>query len=128
MKKTLSIVGLLAVIAVSLGVVAKNLFVEEDDGYRSSRERALIKKYDKDGDGELNREERRAIEKDQEKRKFEYIKKFDSDGDGKLSRAEKEAAEKSMRSRKLEGAKKLKKSVGGKDGVKEFRELKSIKR
>ncbi len=112
MKKTLSLVGLLVVIAVSFGIVAKNLFIEEDDGYRSSRERALIKKFDKDGDGELNREERKAIEEAEAKERLEYLKKFDRDGDGKISREEKEAARDSMKERKLKGAKKLKASKG----------------
>ena len=128
MKTTLSIVGLLVVIAVCLGIVAKNVFIEEDDGYRSSRERALIKKFDKDGDGELNREERKAIEEAEAKRRLEYIKKFDRDGDGELSREEKEAAQGSMKGRKLEGAKKLKASNGDWGEKKERSERSSLKR
>ena len=108
MKKTVSIVALLAVIIVCLSIVAKNLFIEEDDGYRSSRERAMIKKFDKDGDGKLSREERRAIYKAEEKRKFEFIKKFDKDGDGKLSREEEKAADAAMKVRKLEAVKSAK--------------------
>ena len=104
MKKTASIVGLVAIIVTCLSIVVTNLFIPEDDGYRSSRERSLIKKFDKDGDGELNKEERRAIEKANLERKQAYIKKFDKDGDGKLSKAEEEAAEKASGNRKLNAA------------------------
>ena len=54
MKKKLSIFGLVAVIAVSFSIVAKNLLVEEDDGYVSERERRMIKEFDQDGDGTVS--------------------------------------------------------------------------
>lgn len=104
MKKTVSIVGLVAIIVTCLSVVVKNVFVPVDDGYRSSRERSLLKKFDKDGDGELSREERKAIEQASLERKQAYIKKFDKDGDGKLSAAEEEAAKKASGKRKLKPA------------------------
>tara|TARA_A100001037_G_scaffold182239_1_gene163233 strand:- start:443 stop:829 length:387 start_codon:yes stop_codon:yes gene_type:complete len=104
MKKKLSIFGLVAVIAVSFSIVAKNLLVEEDDGYVSERERRMIKEFDQDGDGKLNRDERRAArvakERAEAREKAEFLKRFDRDGDGKLSRDEKESAEKAMRERR----------------------------
>jgi hypothetical protein len=45
----------------------------------------MIAKFDKDGDGKLNDEER---EKAKAERQAEMIKKFDTDGDGKLSEEE----------------------------------------
>ena len=122
MKKNLSIVALLAVIAVCFAIVAKNLFIPVDDGYRSSRERAMIKRFDKDGDGELNKEERRAAaiasEKASAERKKAYIEKFDKDGDGKLSKEEARAGEEAMEGRKLKSLKAAKSSSSkaGKDG------------
>lgn len=49
----------------------------------------ILEKYDKDKDGKLNEEERKAA---MEARRAEFLKKFDKDGDGKLSDKEKEAA------------------------------------
>lgn len=92
MKKHIAIFGLIAVILVSLAIVFTNLFVEVDDGYRSSRERSWIKKFDKDGDGELSREERKAAAETAKSFKEKWIKKFDKDGDGELSREERKAA------------------------------------
>ena len=48
----------------------------------------MIKKFDKDGDGKLNEEERKAAE---EARKAEMLKRFDKDGDGKISDEERKA-------------------------------------
>ena len=57
----------------------------------------ILAKFDKDGDGKLNDEERAAAkaaaEAKMEERKKEMIAKFDKDGDGKLSDEEKKAAE-----------------------------------
>ena len=48
----------------------------------------LIEKFDKDGDGKLSTEERKAAGA---ARKAEFLKKFDKDGDGKISAEEKKA-------------------------------------
>ncbi len=97
MKKTFAIVALLAVIVVCLAIAFRNLATVEDDGYRSNRERQILKKFDKDGDGELNKGERMAVKKVFEDREKEFIKKFDSNRDGALSKEEKMAAEKASR-------------------------------
>lgn len=103
MKKNLSIFGLIAVIVVCFSIVAKNLFVEEDDGYVSEHERRMIKRFDKDGDGELSRDEKRAahaaMEAEEAKEKAQWIERFDKDGDGKISREEKEAASQARKKR-----------------------------
>ena len=54
----------------------------------------LIEKFDKDGDGKLNAEERKAAG---EARKAEFLKKFDKNGDGKISPEEKKAVAEEMK-------------------------------
>ena len=56
----------------------------------------LIEKFDKDGDGKLNAEERKAAGA---ARKAEFLKKFDKDGDGKISTEEKKAVAEEMKKR-----------------------------
>ena len=57
----------------------------------------VLAKFDKDGDGKLNDEERAvakaAGEAKMEERKKEMLAKFDKDGDGKLNEEERKAAE-----------------------------------
>ena len=121
-----------AVIAICMGVAYKNLVTEEDDGYRSSRERATIKKFDKDGDGELNKEESKAAEKASrkasEERKKAYLEKFDKDGDGELNKEEREAAGKASGDRKKAYIEKFDKDGDGKLSKKETRAAKESSR
>ena len=49
----------------------------------------ILAKFDKDGDGKLSREERRAMFDEARKKREALIKKYDADGDGKLNDAEK---------------------------------------
>ena len=63
---------------------------------RPSREE-MLKKFDKDGDGKLNEEERAALREEGQKRRKEIIAKFDKDGDGKLNEDERKAAGAEMR-------------------------------
>ena len=49
---------------------------------------AVLKKFDKDGDGKLSPEERKEMHA---ARKIEFEKQFDKDGDGKLSKDERQA-------------------------------------
>jgi Ca2+-binding EF-hand superfamily protein len=61
----------------------------------AAREAEMLKRFDKDGDGKLNDAEKTAAEtfkKEMDARRAEMIKKFDKDGDGKLSDDEKKAA------------------------------------
>jgi Ca2+-binding EF-hand superfamily protein len=57
------------------------------------KHKEMIAKFDKDGDGKLNEEERKAAHAAMEK---EMLAKFDKDGDGKLSDEEKKAAREAM--------------------------------
>lgn len=56
----------------------------------------LVKEFDKDGDGKLSEEERKAMRETMqarmEERRKEMLEKFDTDKDGKLSPEEQEAA------------------------------------
>ena len=53
---------------------------------------AVLERYDVNKNGQLDPEEKAALERDREARRAEFIKQFDTDGDGQLSEAEKEAA------------------------------------
>ena len=53
-----------------------------------------VKKYDKNGDGKLDQEERAALQKD---RQEEMLKKYDKNGDGKLDEAERNARAEELR-------------------------------
>lgn len=63
-----------------------------------------IKEFDKDGDGKLNEEERKAMMAARmamgEKLRMEREKKFDKDGDGKLSDEERKAMMEAMQKRR----------------------------
>jgi len=82
---------------------------EEEKAARPSKEE-IIKKFDKDGDGKLSEEERKAVgeafksrgrpggpEAGNRPNKDEIIKKFDKDGDGKLNEEERKAAMEAMK-------------------------------
>ena len=59
---------------------------------RSGRGGEFIQKYDKDGDGKLNDDERRAMFEDiQKKRREETFRRFDKNGDGKITGDERAA-------------------------------------
>ena len=47
-----------------------------------------VKKYDKNGDGKIDKEEQAAMQK---ARQAEYLKKYDKNGDGKIDEAERQA-------------------------------------
>ncbi|BCX48468.1 hypothetical protein HAHE_23760 [Haloferula helveola] len=63
----------------------------------------ILEKFDKDGDGKLNEEERKAAmeaRKGQaEARRKEMLEKYDKDGDGKLSEEEREAVKADMKAK-----------------------------
>ncbi len=75
------------------------------EGQRPSREE-MKQRFDADGDGKLNEEERTAArkaskkhERKQKKRK-KTLKRFDADGDGKLNEEERTAARKASKKKK----------------------------
>ena len=51
----------------------------------------LLEKFDKDGDGKLNKEEREALRAEMKERHAKALKEFDKDGDGKLDKEERKA-------------------------------------
>ncbi len=102
MKKKLAVAGLTTMIIICLAITYRNLAPVQDDGYRSARERAVIKKFDKDGDGELNRNEEKEAEKAMAKQRAEWIEKFDTNGDGKISAEEKGASKRGNQDKKGE--------------------------
>ena len=77
---------------------------------RPSREK-MLKKFDADGDGKLNAEEKAEVLKKMNARKKEMVSAFDKDGDGKLNEEERKTA---MASRSKNG-----KSKKGSKGKKE---------
>jgi Ca2+-binding EF-hand superfamily protein len=100
-KQTLTLFGLSLVIVLGFGITYKNLAPVTDDGYRSARERAMLKRYDANGDGELDAQEREQFKKEVEAEQKVWLERYDLDGDGEISSEEKKAAKV-----KLESAKK----------------------
>jgi Ca2+-binding EF-hand superfamily protein len=117
MKKILFIVS---IFAFAIGIHAK----PENDGKKPSRGEGrpsredIIKKFDKDGDGKLNEEEKAELKKkmSEKGRKLPpfLVKKFDKDGDGELSEKERAEARKSMEGRRKEMIAKFDKDGDGK--------------
>jgi len=66
----------------------------------------ILEKFDKDGDGKLSEEERKAMREAMharmEERHKEMLEKFDTDKDGKLSPEEREKAREAMKAKMLE--------------------------
>jgi hypothetical protein len=94
MKLTLT-----AALAAIVGLACASAAPEKEDGRKHRGHpgiKQLIEKFDKDGDGKLNAEERKAAG---EARKAEFLKKFDKDGDGKISPEEKKAIAEEMKKR-----------------------------
>lgn len=100
-KQKLTLVGLSLIIVLGFGITYKNLAPVADDGYRSARERALIKRYDTNGDGQLDAQEKAVIKQEAEAAKKLWLERLDLDRDGEISAEEKQAAQV-----KWEGAKK----------------------
>jgi len=91
---------LFTAIAVLAGLATASGTPEEEEGRKHRHHpgiKQLIEKFDKDGDGKLSAEERKAAG---EARKAEFLKKFDKDGDGKISAEEKKAIAEEWRSRR----------------------------
>ncbi len=103
MKTTKSLI----IIAASFGLLG-SARAEEAKPDRPHRKLPpeVIEKFDKDGDGKLNEEEREAAKAGRkemmEARKKEMIAKFDTDGDGELSEEEREAAKAARKQMMLE--------------------------
>ena len=107
MKKILTF---LSVLGLSIGLYAKPEKGGKKPGSgegRPSREE-VMKKFDKDGDGKLNEEEKAELRKQMAERGAGrkippfIMQKFDKDGDGKLSQDERAEARKAMEARRAE--------------------------
>ena len=92
----------------------------EDEGeklnkVREVRRAELLKKFDKNGDGQLDETEKAAAREDAKKRREEErLKKYDKNGDGKLDDTEKEAMREDLKKRAEEGLKKREGRAEGK--------------
>jgi len=90
----------------------------------------IIKKFDKDGDGKLNDEEKAAMKAAHDAKKAEFekkmLEKFDADKDGKLNDAEKAEMKKFMDEHKGKHHKGEGKGCGEKKGDEKKAEDKSV--
>jgi len=113
MKTTrLLLTGIVATLACSMTAYAEGDGPSNGDkkgkGKKGNREvpEHVIKKFDKDGDGKLNEEERKAAReartKMQKEGKAKMLKRFDKDGDGKLSDEERKTARETMQKQRKE--------------------------
>ncbi len=70
-------------------------------GGGDDRRAEFMKRFDKDGDGQISDSEReegfKTFREEREKRREEFMKKFDKDGDGQLSEEERNAVRDSFR-------------------------------
>ena len=65
---------------------------EERKAMREAAHKKMLEKYDKDKDGKLNDEERKAMREDMEAKRKALLEKYDKDKDGRLSAEERKAA------------------------------------
>ena len=84
---------------------------EERKAARAAHKAEFMEKHDTDGDGELSDDEKKAA---REARKAKFMEKFDKDGDGELSDEEKKAAREAMGGRRKHGHKGGKRGKGDK--------------
>ena len=98
---------LIAAFAAIVGLASASANPEKEEGRkhrgkpfaadRSLHMKKILEEFDKDGDGRISLEERKAIAAD---RKAKFLEKFDKDGDGKISTEEKKAIAEEWRSRR----------------------------
>jgi Ca2+-binding EF-hand superfamily protein len=91
---------LITVFTVLVGLAVASGTPEDEEGRKDRKHPGIkqwIEKFDKDGDGKLSTEERKAAGA---ARKAEFLKKFDKDGDGKISAEEKKAIAKQWKGRR----------------------------
>ncbi|MDD4869996.1 MAG: EF-hand domain-containing protein [Kiritimatiellae bacterium] len=124
-------VVIVAVMAVCLVLgSARCLFAQDGKGGHGKGKisEEILKKFDKDGDGKLNDEEKAAAKAAMEAKKAEREKKmlaeFDKDGDGKLSDEEKAARDKKMEENKKKMLEKFDTDKDGKLSDEEKTEMK----
>ena len=108
---------LLVAVIIALSVPSLAAAAPEGKPDAAARKAAMLKKFDKDGDGKLSDEEKAAMKAEMQKRRgeggkgpdaarrAEMMKKFDKDGDGKLSEEERAAMRAEMQKKRGEGGK-----------------------
>lgn len=108
---------LLVAVIIALSVPSLAAAAPEGKPDAAARKAAMLKKFDKDGDGKLSEEEKAAMKAEMQKRRgeggkgpdaarrAEMMKKFDKDGDGKLSEEERAAMRAEMQKKRSEGGK-----------------------
>src|SRR5205814_1630175 len=102
------------------GGVAGGFGGEAGEGAKARSREAMIKRFDKNGDGKLSEDEKAEAQKELKAKRgagkgerrpaggkmAEILKKFDTDGDGKLSDEEKAAAKGEFAEKRKEKGKK----------------------
>lgn len=90
---------------IALGLSLTGVLTQAADGEkkptapaRGERSEAF-KKYDKNGDGKLDEEERAALQKE---RQQEMLKKYDKNGDGKVDETERQALQEDRKKQREE--------------------------
>ena len=86
----------------------------------------FLEKFDVNGDGKIDEEERQAIKDAREARHEDWIAQWDTDGDGRLSLAEREAAKAALRAKIEEKRNERFAEVAGEDGVIDTEEFAAI--
>ncbi len=86
-------------IAATLGFVSTPGLAKpvDGEGQRSSRRVKILERFDADGDGKLNQQERTAA---RESRRAKVLEHFDTNGDGVIDASEKEAIKKARKQRR----------------------------
>lgn len=93
MKSILLTTALLAAVAVAANA--------NPDGKKPHRPagppKAILEKFDTDGDGKLSDDEAKAARAAMQERRAAIVAKYDTDGDGELNEQEREAAKEEMK-------------------------------
>jgi Ca2+-binding EF-hand superfamily protein len=110
MRKAITVLSILGLLACLPATASAQDGAKKKHG---KKHEALLKKFDKDGDGKLSKEERAAAKEFKDKRKGEegrggklrgkILRRFDKDGDHKLSDAERAALKKYLESHLKKG-------------------------
>ena len=107
MKATPSYSGLLALLLLAVPAYAQSETPPEKSGRMEQRRQEMLKRYDKNGDGVLDAEEKAAMRAEMQQHRGttggaergsrmheEMLKRFDKDGDGQLNAEEQAEADK----------------------------------
>ena len=109
--------------AAIVSLAASTFAAPPENNDPATRKAEMLKKFDKNGDGKLNDEEKSTLRVEMQNRRRgkdrkqwtpeqrdEMLKKFDKDGDGKLSQEERDTAREAMKAYRTKGEKQQKKN------------------